>query len=37
MSEFVFLLKAQKNNHSLASDWWENTKSSYKENATTCF
>ena len=32
---FLFLLKTQKNNHSLASDWWENTKSSSKENVRT--
>ena len=32
---FAFLLKAQKNNHSSASDWWENTKSAFKENART--
>ena len=31
----LFLLKTQKNNHSSASDWWENTKSSFKENART--
>ena len=30
-----FLLKTQKANHSSASDWWENTKSSFKENAKT--
>ena len=29
------ILKTQKNNHSSASDWWENTKSSFKENART--
>ena len=28
-----FLIKTQKINHSSASDWWENTKSSFKENA----
>ena len=32
-TEFTFLLKAHKNDHSLASDWWEITKSSFKENA----
>ena len=31
----LFLLKTLKNNHSSASDWWENTKSSVKENART--
>ena len=31
----LFLLKAQKNNHPSASDWWENTKSAFKENART--
>ena len=30
-----FLLKTQKNNHSSASEWWENTKSSFKDNART--
>ena len=29
------ILKTQKNNHSSASDWLENTKSSFKENART--
>ena len=28
-------LKTQKNNHSLASDWWEYTKYCFKENAKT--
>ena len=32
---FSFLLKTQKNNHSSASDWWEYTKSCFKENANT--
>ena len=32
---FFFLLKSQKNNHSSTSDLWENTKSSFKENAGT--
>ena len=31
---FLFLLKA-KNNHSSEGDWWENTKSIFKEDATT--
>ena len=26
----LFLLKTQRNNHSSARDWWENTKSSFK-------
>ena len=30
-----FLLKTQKNNHSLASDLWENTKCIFKVNART--
>ena len=30
---FLFLLKTQKNNHSLESGWWEYTKSRFKENA----
>ena len=30
---FIFLLKKQKNNHSLGSDWWEYTKPRFKENA----
>ena len=30
---FIFLLKTQKSNHSSASDWWEYTKSRFKENA----
>ena len=32
---FFFSLKALKNNHSTAIDWWENTKSIFKENART--
>ena len=32
-----FFIKSTKNNHSLASDWWENTKSSSKEDARTFF
>ena len=31
-AKFDFLLKTQEN-HSSASDWWENTKSSFKENS----
>ena len=31
----LFLLKKQRKNHSSANDWWENTKSSFKENART--
>ena len=30
-----FFIKNAKNNHSSGSDWWENTKSSFKENART--
>ena len=26
-----FFIKNTKNNHSSASDWWENTKSSFKD------
>ena len=33
--EFAFLLKAKKNNHSSASDWWEYVKSCFKESART--
>ena len=33
--EFAFLLKTEKNNQSLASDWWEYIKSCFKENART--
>ena len=29
------LLKTQTKNHSSASYWWGNTKSSFKKNATT--
>ena len=31
--ELLFLLKTHKNNLSPESDWWRNTKSSFKENA----
>ena len=31
----LFLLKTQRNNHSLLSNQWGNTKSSFKENART--
>ena len=31
----IVFIKNTKNNHSSASDWWENTKSSFKENART--
>ena len=34
-TEFAFFIKNTKNNHSSASDWWRNTKSSFKENART--
>ena len=30
---FHFFIKNTKKNHSSASDWWENTKSSFKENS----
>ena len=33
-AKFDFLLKTQEN-HCPASDWWENTKSSFKENSRT--
>ena len=32
---FIFLFRNTKNNHSSASNWWENTKSSFKEDART--
>ena len=31
----LFLIKNKKNPHSSASDWWEYTKSCFKENART--
>ena len=34
-TDFCFFIKNTKHNHSLASDWWENTKSSFKEDART--
>ena len=30
-----FFIKKTKNNHSSASEWWKNTKSSFKDNART--
>ena len=30
---FLFFIKTTKHNHSWASDWWENTKYSFKEGA----
>ena len=30
----LFLMKNTKNNHSSTSDWWENTKSSFKDFRT---
>ena len=30
-----FLLKTQQKNYSSASDWWKNTKYSFKDNAKT--
>ena len=32
---FSFFIKNTKHNHTSASDWWENTKSSFKEDART--
>ena len=34
---FLFLLKTQRNKHFSASDWWEYTKSRFKENAKIFF
>ena len=34
-TDFSFFIKNTKHNHSSASDWWENTKSSFKEDART--
>ena len=34
-TDFSFFIKNTKHNHSSASDWWENTKSSFKEDAKT--
>ena len=31
---FLLFIKNTKHNHTSASDWWENTKSSFKEDAT---
>ena len=36
-TDFSFIIKNTKHNHSSASDWWENTKSSFKEDARTFF
>ena len=33
IKNLLFLLKTQKSNHSSESDWWEYTKSCFKENA----
>ena len=32
---FSFFIKNTKYNHSWANDWWENTKSNFKEDAKT--
>ena len=34
-TDFYFFIKNTKHNHSSASDLWENTKSSFKENGRT--
>ena len=34
-TDFSFFIKNTKHNHSSASDWWENTKFIFKEDATT--
>ena len=34
-ADFSFFIKNTKHNHSSASGWWENTKSSFKEDART--
>ena len=34
-TDFSFFIKNTRYNHSLASGWWENTKSSFKEDART--
>ena len=36
-TDFSFFIKNTKHNHSSASDWWENTKSSFKEDAIEIF
>ena len=33
--DFSFFIKNTKHNHSSASDWWESTKSSFKEDDGT--
>ena len=33
----IFLLKTQESNHSSAGDWWEFTKSCFKENGKMFF
>ena len=35
LQTFLSLIKNTKRNHSSASDWWENTKPSFKEDART--
>ena len=34
-ADFSFFIKNTKHNHSSASGWWENTKSSFKEDTRT--
>ena len=34
-TDFSFFIKNRKNNYSSASDWWLNTKSSFKEDTKT--
>ena len=36
-TKFDFFIRNTKSNHSLASDWWENTKSSFKDNSRTFY
>ena len=36
-TDFCFFIKNKKHNHSSAGDWWENTKSSFKEDARALF
>ena len=37
ITDFLFFIENTKHNNSSASDWWENTKSSFKEDARTFF
>ena len=34
-TDFSFFIKNTKHNHSPANDWWQSTKSSFKEHART--